>query len=338
MMTLVSRPLARVPAAAAVLAMSLLALTGCAPSHPTPQSPAAPTAGVTSASSPATTAARAASPSSSLPSSRSSDPAAEVDKILVVVEENRSPGDVAAHMPFLMSKARAYGTATHYYAITHPSLPNYLALAGGSTFGVHDDEAPDVHHLGGRSVFGMLLASGHSAKTYAEAMPGTCATRNHGTYGVRHNPWTYFADPRERAACRRFDVPAGKPTRGALADDVAAGDLPDFGLLIPDVCHDGHDCSAATTDRWLRSWLPTLTNGPDFQSGRLAVIITWDEDDDHSGNHIPLIVLHPSLNGRVVKDHLDHYALSASISRVAGDRPLRKAGRAPDLLAAFDLD
>ena len=155
---------------------------------------------------------------------------------------------------------------------------------------------------------------------------------------MRHNPWTYFADPSERAACRQFDVPAGTPSRGTLADDIVAGQLPTVGLLIPDVCHDGHDCSAATTDRWLRSWLPGITSGPDFTSGRLAVIITWDEDDDHSNNHVPLIVLHPSLDARVVDDRLDHYALSASISRIAGDRPLRKAGKAPDLLTAFGLE
>jgi hypothetical protein len=74
----------------------------------------------------------------------------------------------------------------------------------------------------------------------------------------------------------------------SLVDDITAGKLPTFGLLIPDVCHDGHDCSAATTDDWLRSWLPTIMKGPDFQSNRLAIVVTWDEDEDHSGNRIPI--------------------------------------------------
>lgn len=73
----------------------------------------------------------------------------------------------------------------------------------------------------------------------------------------------------------------------------------------------------------------------DFTAGRLAVIITWDEDDDRSGNRIPLVVLHPSLNGRAASTRLDHYALSASILRLAGQEPLREAGQAPDLLTAF---
>jgi phosphatidylinositol-3-phosphatase len=269
--------------------------------------------------------------------SRSASPAAGVNKVLLIVEENRSVDDVAAHMPFLMSQARSYGTATNFYAITHPSLPNYLVLGGGSTFGVADDDDPDAHPLQGPSVFGQLVSAGRTAKTYAEAMPTHCARRNQDAYAVRHNPWTYFDDRAERANCEKFDVPSGTPTAGALADDVTAGKLPTFGLLIPDICNDGHNCSAATTDRWLRSWLPAMEKGPDFTSNRLAIVVTWDEEDGHSGNHVPLVVIHPSLKGRQVTTRLDHYGLSASIAGVGGISPLREADKGTDVLAAFGL-
>jgi acid phosphatase len=267
----------------------------------------------------------------------SAQTATGVDKVLVIVEENRSVQDAEAHMPFLMSQARSYGTATNFYATWHPSLPNYLVLAGGSSFGVTDDKDPDAHRLQGPSVFGQLVARGRTAKTYAEAMPSNCAQRNHTTYFVRHNPWTYFDDRAERAACEQFDVPSGSPSTGALVDDISAGELPTFALLVPDVCHDGHDCSATTTDDWLRSWLPTIENGPDFTSNRLAIVVTWDEDDDHSGNHVPMVVIHPSLKGKQVTTRLDHYGLSASIARVGGIPPLRDANTAVDVLAAFGL-
>ena len=275
----------------------------------------------------------------SLPACRPPDSTAVdgVDKLLVIVAENRTAADVSAHMPFLMSHSRAYGTATNYYAITYPSLPNYLVMAGGSTFGVKDNDNPDQHPRKGPSVFGQMLASGRTAKTYAEAMPRNCARRNKGTYVVRHNPWTYFADPAERAACRKYNLPSGAPAAGVLADDIAGGELPNIGLLIPDNCHNGHDCSIATTDRWLRSWLPTIKNGPDFRSGRLAVIITWDEDDRSSDNRVAMVVIHPALKGRKVTTRLDHYALSATISRLGHARPLRDTDEAPDLLAAFGL-
>jgi phosphatidylinositol-3-phosphatase len=154
---------------------------------------------------------------------------------------------------------------------------------------------------------------------------------------ARHIPWAYFGHPAERAACRKYNVPSGSPTNGALADDIASGKLPNVGLLIPDNCHNGHDCSIATTDRWLRSWLPTIKNGPDFRSGRLAVIITWDEDDRSTDNRVAMVVIHPDLKGRKVTTRLDHYALSATLSRLGRARPLRDANGAPDLLAAFGL-
>jgi phosphatidylinositol-3-phosphatase len=260
-----------------------------------------------------------------------------VDKVLVIVEENRSIREVSAHMPFLMSQARFYGIAMNYFAISHPSLPNYLALAGGTTFGIADDEDPAVHRLRGPSLFGRLLAAGNTAKTYAESMPSNCARRNHAIYAVRHNPWTYFHDPAERAACERFDVPLGSPTTGALIDDLTAGNLPTFGLVVPNLCHDGHDCSAAPADDWLRSWLPVIEKSPDFTSRRLAIVVTWDEDDDHSGNHITLAVIHPSLHGKEVATRLDHYGLSASVARVGRIASLRHADKETDVLAAFGL-
>jgi phosphatidylinositol-3-phosphatase len=312
-------------------------------SSPSPTVAAEPTGSPTPKSSPSPTVAAKPTGSPTPKSSPSPKAAARVDKLLVIMAENRSAADVSAHMPYLKSQSRLYGTATNYHAITYPSLPNYLVIAGGSTFGVRENQIPDEHPRKGPSVFGQLLASGRTAKTYAEAMPHNCTLRNKGAYVVRHNPWAYFADPAERSACRKYDVPSGSPTSGALADDIAEGHLPSIGLLIPDNCHNGHDCSIATTDRWLRSWLPTIKNGPDFRSGRLAVIITWDEDDRSSGNHVAMVVIHPALKGRDPKSRrvttrLTHYALSATISRVGRARPLRDADEAPDLLAAFGLN
>jgi phosphatidylinositol-3-phosphatase len=303
--------------AALAIAVLLLGVAACSGAEAAP--PTTPTSGSSQAGSLATS------------------PATGVDKVLVIVEENRSAKYVATHMPFLMSQARSYGSATNYYAITHPSLPNYLVLAGGSTFGVDDNEDPDIHQLQGPSVFGQLVAAGRTAKTYADAMPTNCARRNSKTYAVRHNPWAYFDDPAERAACEQFNVASGSPTAGAFLDDITAGQLSTFGLLIPDVCHDGHDCSAAITDDWLRSWLPTIMNGPDFKSNRLAIVVTWDEDDKDAGNHIALVVIHPSLKDKRVTTRLDHYGLSASIARIGGIPPLRRAGKATDVLAAFGL-
>ncbi len=46
--------------------------------------------------------------------------------------ENHSIGQMRAGMPYTASLAERYGYATDYRAVRHPSLPNYLAVAGGA--------------------------------------------------------------------------------------------------------------------------------------------------------------------------------------------------------------
>ena len=260
---------------------------------------------------------------------------ARPSKLLVIVMENHSACDAAKGMPGLAAVAARYGRATQSYALTHPSLGNYLAIAGGSTFGVRDDKPPPDHPLSGASVFGQVLAAGKVAKTYAEGMQGTCQASSNGQYAVKHNPWTYFTAPAERAGCQRYDVPSGTPARGALHDDIAAGALPTFALLVPDTCNDAHSCPLGTADTWLRGWLSSLLVGRDFRTGNLAIVVTFDEDDRHANNQIFTAVLHPALHGTIVTTRLDHDSLSAAVSRLVGAQPLRSAANARDLLKAF---
>ena len=256
-------------------------------------------------------------------------------KVLLVVEENHSLAQVQRSMPYLASLAAQYSYATGYRAVAHPSLPNYLMLAGGSTAGVTDDASPSAHPLHGTSVFGQALARGRGATVYAQSMTGTCRTTSSGGYVVRHTAWPYYVD--ERADCLKHQVPAGTPTQGALHDDVAAGRLPAVGWLVPDLAHDAHDGSLATADAYLRSWLPQVLRGPDFTSGRLAVVITTDEDDRHSGNAVLTVVVAPGLSHRVVTTPLTHASLSGLFSQVVGAPRLRSAVTAPSFANAFGL-
>jgi hypothetical protein len=240
-------------------------------------------------------------------------------------------------MPTLAAAAARYGSATQSFGLTHPSLPNYLAIAGGSTFGVHDDKLPVAHPLSGSSVFGQVLAAGKVAKTYVEAMTSNCQVTSSGRYAVKHNPWPYFTSPVERTGCRRYDVPAGTPANGNLHDDITAGTLPTFGLLIPDLCNDAHDCSLSTADNWLQGWLGPLLGSQDFRSGRLAIVVTFDEDHRDANNNILTAVLDQRLHGSKVTARLDHTSLSHAISRLVGAPPLRDAATTPDFLGAFGL-
>ena len=307
---------ARVAAARVVpvlLAVALLTLSACG----SPDTPPAPATAVASA----------------VPVAADPQPS----KVLVVVEENHTAASALHDMPYLAALAGDYGQTTDYRAVAHPSLPNYLALAGGSTFGVTDDADPSSHPITGNSVFDSALAAGRTAKTYAEAMPAPCALTPDERYGVKHNAWAYFSDTTSRNNCQRFDVPAGTTTSGPLRTDLDAGALPTIGELIPDLCHDGHDCSLTTADDWLRQWLPMVMSGPDYRSGHLAIVVTFDEDDESGPNTVLTTVVAPHVTQVRSTNSLTHYSLSRYFAELTATTPLHQAAAAPSLRQAFGL-
>jgi acid phosphatase len=248
----------------------------------------------------------------------------------VFVIENHSLSEMQAQMPWTYGLGKRYGYATDFHAMTHPSLPNYLAIAGGSTFGIQDDDNPSAHPLSGPSVFGEALAHGLTARVYADDMPAPCTLTTAGQYAVRHNPWTYFTS--ERSECQTFDTNLDR-----FPQDVRSGHLPDAGMVIPDVCDDAHNCPLSTADAFIRQGVGLAMSGPDFRSGRLAIVVTADEDDHSQGNVILTILVHPSVRHEVVTSPLSHLSLSRLYGEVLGLPPLRDAATAPSMAKAFGL-
>lgn len=258
-----------------------------------------------------------------------------ITKILVIMEENHSIGQVfPSRMPYLWTLARQYGRATSWSDISHPSLPNYLAIFGGSAFNNPQDCLPAAGcTYSGSSVFGQAVAHGGSARAYQESMPSPCDMSDSGNYDVNHNPWTYFPD--ESRLCRQNDVPAGTTRAGPLVRDVRSGSLPSVGEISPNLIHDGHDGTLAQADAWLRSWIPVLTSGPDWRAGRLAIVVVFDEGE--TTEQVPFVILAPGVSHRVVRQPLNHFALTRLIDEVVGVPPLREAAHATDLVPILGL-
>ena len=256
--------------------------------------------------------------------------APKVTKLLVFVEENHSLSQMKRGMPYTFGLAKKYGYATNYVAMTHPSLPNYIAIASGRTYGIHDDRDPSAHRLSGRSVFGQALAKHRSAATYAQSMPRTCATTPSGPYGVKHNPWAYFVD--ERRGCRAHDLPMTQ-----FGGDVSAGRLPRVGMVIPDLNHDAHDGTLKSADAWFKSAMSKVFAGRDWRSGHLAVVLTADEDDRAHGNRVLTVVIHRSQRHHVVTQRLNHYSLTRLYDEAAGLPYLHGARTATSMARAFGL-
>lgn len=230
-------------------------------------------------------------------------------------------------MPYLWSLGQEYGYATNYHAISHPSLPNYLAIAGGSTFGITDDRDPSVHPITGPSVYDQALDHGETARAYAQSMPSNCDGTNSSTYATKHNPWTYFVDSRRR--CNTYDVPASQ---------LDPGNLPNIATLTPNLINDGHDGTPTQADNYLKSVLPPIFASSDFTTGRLVVVITTDESEaSDPTNHVLTVVCDVNLHAKVVTADLNHYSLSRLYSQTIGARALSAATTAPDMRTAFGL-
>jgi phosphatidylinositol-3-phosphatase len=257
-------------------------------------------------------------------------PGSGVSKVMVFVLENHSLDQAMRAMPFTMGLLTEHAYATHFNAITHPSLPNYLAFTGGSTFGVKDSHAPIEHPISGPSIFGSAIAAGRTAAVFAEGMQENCQLVRVGRYAAKHNPWTYYVD--ERDLCGQFDVPLEK-----LPAVIDAGALPNVGMVVPDLCSDAHDCPLSTTDAFYKKWLPLLMAGPDYTSGKLAIVLTADEDEGTTKDPILTGVIHQGTPPRIVTDPLTLYSLGRMLHDVTGTEYLGKSAQAPSMMDAFGL-
>lgn len=268
-----------------------------------------------------------------------------VTKVLTIVEENDSYTHMMTEMPYLDGLAAQYGYSNNYQALTHPSLPNYLALAAGSTFGVTTDCSVSTCPQTGPTVFDQAIAAGKSAKVYAEDMTTNCETSGSGDglYAVRHTAWPYFTDATSRSNCSQFQVPSGTYTSGNFKTDVSNGALPNVGWLIPNLCNDAHNatattCNLATADAWLQNMLPVIMTGADYLSGHLAIVVIADENGGSTVNQVIDIVIHPDLNAKIATAALNHYSLTKFQEQVAGVTTyLNNAAGATDMGPAFGL-
>ena len=212
------------------------------------------------------------------------------DHVVWIVLENKRYSQLigSADAPYINTLARRCGSASRFFAEAHPSLPNYIAMTSGSTQGITDDSGPSSHSLSTASIFSQL---GSGWKALQESMPANCSRSNSGRYAVRHNPAVYYTNLRSR--CKNQDVPLGS------APDLTAR----FTFITPDLCHDMHSSSCAPNaarqvqrgDRWLAAFLPKILASAPYKAGRTAVFITWDEDDYSSTQHVPTLVLAPSV-------------------------------------------
>jgi phosphatidylinositol-3-phosphatase len=235
------------------------------------------------------------------------------DHIFVILEENHSYSQVigASSAPYINSLANQYSLATNYSSISHPSLPNYLALTGGSTFGLTQDCKPSKCPINARNLTDNIEAAGKTWKAYIESMPGACSAQGATNYSQVHNPFLYYKDIATNAArCTNHVVPYT-----ALAKDLA-GTTPNFVWITPNLCDDMNDCPVGTADNWLKKNLAVIFNSAVWKTQNSLVLLIWDEG---SANHVPMIAIGPSVKpGYKSAIAYSHYSVLRTIEAAWG--------------------
>jgi phospholipase C len=251
--------------------------------------------------------------------------------VILVVMENHSFSQVAGHSPYLNRLAAQCGLATDYMAVTHPSLPNYLALTSGGTDGISNDCT--TCSTDAQSVFEQL---GSGWRSYEESMPKTgYSGATIGRYAKRHNPAAYYT--RISSAYATQDVPLGTPHRGALASDLRHDRLPRLAFITPNLCHDEHDCSLAKGDAWLARWLPVLLASPAYSKGGTVIVVTYDEGN-HTENRVYTVIASPTTQpGTTTAIPFTHYSLLRTIEELLGLPCLQHACDTTSMRTAFGL-
>jgi hypothetical protein len=233
--------------------------------------------------------------------------------VFVIVMENKAAATALdpGLAPYTAALARRFGLATNYRAVAHPSLPNYLALTSGDTFGISDDA---YHRLPAGGIGAQLSSAGISWRGYFEGMTQGCFGAG-VRYALKHNPFAYYGG----------DCPPNIVSLEPLAQDLRQA-TPRFLFIKPDLCHDTHDCPVSEGDAWLRQWVELILESPAWQAGG-TLFLTWDEGTGVE-NRVATLVITPQVPAGSSAVQYDHYSLLATIEDLMGLPRLGNAARA----------
>jgi hypothetical protein len=267
------------------------------------------------------------SPSPSPTGTSSSPPPTGASPLVVIYMENKERSSVvgsssAPYQNALLGKGIDF---THYYGVTHPSLPNYLALGNGATDGKQGTDSITAGELAqSPTLWNQLQNAGISWGVYEEDMPSACyGGVTSALYALKHNPATPFASVFNDAATCAHVQPYTK---------LDPQHLPAVSFIAPNLCNDEHDCALSTGDAWLKA------NVAPMLSAGATVVLTYDEGSSSAGingtsggGNIYMAVVGPGINARVDTGQYNHYSLLAAIEKRFGLARLNGAASATPL-------
>ena len=254
-------------------------------------------------------------------------PLPKPDHVVIVIEENHAFGQVidSPAAPYLNALARKGALLTRSYAVTHPSQPNYIALFAGTLEGVNGNICP--MSLTAPNLSSTLAQAGHTFTGYAEDLPAVGAVDCiAGAYARKHNPWVNW----QSSPVNTVPAQRNRPLTDFPTD---FGTLPTVSIIVPNQQNDMHDGQDPDrihrADQWLQARLERYVEWA--QTHNSLLIITWDEDNGKSENHIPTILVGPMVRAGRYGEPTNHYGVLRTITDMYGAQPVGLSRQASPL-------
>jgi hypothetical protein len=252
-------------------------------------------------------------------------------RVYLLILENHPFHEVVgdSDAPYLNSLIAKGALGVNYHSVAKPSQPNYIALFSGDTQGVKDN---NVHDLDAPNLADQMEAHGKTWSVTAENVPPDCFQGEFAS-GGRDGPGNYA---RKHEPAISFTAISGRPERCARIHDLTAFDPAesDFQLIVPNLCHDAHDCSLDEADTFLSGFVPRILQSDAF-ANRGVLLITFDEGDRYD-DRVPVIAVGEGVvPGTVSADRTTHYSLLRTLEDAWGLDCLAKACDALDLKGLF---
>ncbi|THG95952.1 hypothetical protein EW026_g5783 [Hermanssonia centrifuga] len=214
------------------------------------------------------------------------------DRFIQIWLENTDYDDAANTSAFMALKEQGI-LLSNYYAVTHPSEPNYAAVVGGDFWAMGDDnyyqipsnistvvDLLEAKNISWAAYMENLPTDGYQGFNYTSANYLNSSAPPYTFYVRKHNPTILYDSvttvPSRLARHRNFND---------FAADVNASAIPQWSFITPNMEDDGHDSSIDFASDWLQFWLTPLLTDPNFNNDKTLIVLTFDENDSYNINN-----------------------------------------------------
>ena len=251
------------------------------------------------------------------------EPTKFVQHVVLILMENHALYQVDQGGAYEHYLAAKYAAATHYYAICHPSVPNYLAMTSGAT---HQCGTDNYAMYNATDVGDLLDRAGLSWGSYLESMPSACDTSSTNMFNTHHDPFIAYHDVVTNTSRCASHVQNSR----VFNSSVRNGTLRNYSIYLPNMNDDCHNTPMPVCDSWLKRFLGPILNSTrpaqEAMVDHTVFFVLYDESISNDstgylgavGGHIYLTAISPWSNALTLARNASHYDLLMGLGNCGG--------------------